>query len=50
MTVRNSVLSVCPVAKVGIPLLEQELRSLAIPDISGSASITVGKVDYKISK
>ena len=39
------------VNQVGIPILEQELSSINIPDKSGSARISViGKIDYDLTR
>ncbi len=36
---------------VGIPILQQQLANVNVPDISGSTSIdVVGKIDYSLSK
>ena len=36
---------------VGIPILEQQLANVNIPDVSGSTRISViGTVDYSLSK
>ena len=39
-----------PVVQVGIPILEQQLSSLNIPDISGSAGTPIGTVDYDLTR
>ena len=38
------------VRQVAIPILEQALSSLSIPDISGSAGTPIGSVEYSLSK
>lgn len=39
------------VCQVGVPILEQQLASITIPDVSGSTSIdVVGRIDYSLSK
>jgi len=38
------------VQAVGIPMLKKELASLTIPDISGKADVTIGKVKYNVKK
>ena len=38
------------VIELGIPLLENELMKLDIPEISGKADVTVAKVKYKFKK
>jgi lipopolysaccharide-binding protein len=35
--------------QVGIPILEQELLTMAIPDISGDADTPVGHISYDLS-
>eukprot|EP00731_Ephydatia_muelleri_P031068 Em0022g582a len=37
------------IVQVGIPILEQQLSSLNIPDISGSAGTPIGTVDYDLT-
>eukprot|EP00731_Ephydatia_muelleri_P031065 Em0022g579a len=37
------------VVQVGIPILEQQLSSLTIPDISGSAGSPIGTIDYTVT-
>lgn len=39
------------VIQVGVPILEQQLSNIDIPDISGSASVDViGTIDYELKK
>ena len=38
------------VNEVGIPYLKSQLSSLSIPDLSGSAHVAIGKIEYKLSK
>ena len=38
------------VCQVGVPILEKELSSLSIPDISGSAGTPIGTVDYHLTQ
>ena len=41
----------CPaVLKVGLPILEAELKDLNIPDISGDAHSPIGHIEYSLSK
>ena len=35
---------------VGIPILEKELLTVAIPDISGDADTPIGSISYSLSK
>ena len=37
------------IVQVGIPILEQQLSSLNIPDISGSADTPIGTIDYDLT-
>ena len=46
----NSAYTSFSVPQVGIPILEKELASLNIPDISGSAGTPVGSIDYDLKK
>jgi lipopolysaccharide-binding protein len=38
------------ICQVGVPILEKELSSLSIPDISGSAGTPIGTVDYHLTQ
>lgn len=38
------------VCQVAVPILEEQLSSLSIPDISGSADSPIGKIDYHLTK
>ena len=38
------------VRQVGIPILEQQLASVTIPDISGSAGTPIGSIDYDLTR
>ena len=38
------------VCQITVPILEKELSTLTIPDISGSASTPVGSIDYELKK
>ena len=38
------------VDQVGLPILEQYLADVTVPDVSGSASIVVGSIDYEVTK
>ena len=41
----------CPTAcQVAVPILEKELLSLTIPDITGKADTPIGSVDYELKK
>ena len=44
------LISLFTVRDVALDILKKEMSSLPIPDISGSADISVGKVKYTISK
>ena len=38
------------VCQVAVPILEKELSTISIPDISGSADTPIGTVDYWLRK
>ena len=38
------------VLKVGLPILEAELKNLNIPDVSGDAHLPIGHIEYSLSK
>ena len=38
------------VHQVGFPCLESQLSSIPIPDLSGSADVVVGSIDYELTK
>ena len=38
------------VDQVGLPILELYLADVTVPDVSGSAGIVVGSIDYEVTK
>lgn len=39
-----------PACEVGIPILEKELSTLTIPDITGDADTPIGHITYDLTK
>ena len=50
MISHDQLLICSSVDQVGLPILELYLADVTVPDVSGSAGIVVGSIDYEVTK